>query len=483
MKQTLSRSRILSLRDSAVKFLNGNLYPFLVALFVLIGHVTALEFYFNIPIILSAVFCLIFSPTLKPFIIVLTTFLYQINLKHTPGAFYETQEELGFDPEYYTKPAILTVIIILALIVFSAIIYRFVRYSALRLRKNTPLLFPISLFCSALVLNGAFFQFYTVSNLFYGLAQVLVFFFIFYLFYFGLRDIPKAELVSYISYVALLNAMVLVGEMAFMYLTYENLFLPNGSILKEWINLGWSVSNPIAFNITVLMPMLAYGAMTKRASPIYFIATVACFASAILTLSKNAFVFSTLTFIACLVFGCIKGEKRKLFRIMTLLLFAIGAVFFIIFFDKIYLLFEEYLNRGFSDNGRFALWERAFECLLESPLFGVGFFNFGDIGTPTFLEILPTMAHNTIFVVMSSMGIFGLISYAYYRIRTVLPLIKRPTTEKTAFLLTLASMLAMSLLDNHVFYIHTMFYYSIILAVSVIITEREKEELADGAEL
>lgn len=476
MDEAIKQGRFIKFRDSFVKFLNGNLYPFIVALLVLIGHITGLEAYLVIPIILSATFGMIFSPTIKPFIVVLTTFIYQINLKHTPGIFYEDVQEDLFDPGYYAQPWVLAIIIALALPLFSAVIYRFIRFSALKIRRSTPLLIPITVLSLAFLLNGAFFQFYTVSNLFYGLAQAAVFFLLFYLLYFGLREIPTDELISYISYIALLNAMILIGEMAFMYLTYDNLISDTGSIIKEWINLGWGINNPIAFSITTLIPMIFYGAMTKRSSPLYFITAVAAYASAILTLSRNAFIFATLTFLACLIFGCIKGKKRLLFRIMTLALIAIGTAFTVIFFDKIYLLFEEYLNRGFSDSGRFALWERAFECFLESPLFGVGFFNFGDIGTPTFVDIFPTMAHNTLFIVLSSMGFFGIVSYLYYRAKTVIPLIKHPSSDKTAILITIASILAMGLLDNYIFYIHTMFYYSIILAISAIIVEREGSE-------
>lgn len=476
MDEAIKQGRLAGFRDSFVKFLNGNLYPLIVALLVLIGHITGLEVYLVVPIVLSATFGMIFSPTIKPFIVVLTTFIYQVNLKHTPGVFYEDAEEGLFNPEYYAQPWVLAIIITLSVLLFSAVLYRFIRFSLLKIRRSTPLLIPISVLSLAFLLNGAFFQFYTVSNLFYGLAQVLVFFIIFYLFYFGLREIPLGELISYISYIALLNAVILIGEMAFMYLTYDNLISDTGSIVKEWINLGWGINNPIAFSITTLIPMIAYGAMTKRTSPIYYLVMVAAFAAAILTLSKNAFVFSTLTLLACLIFGCIKGKKRLLFRIMTLALIVIGTVFTVIFFDRIYTLFEEYLNRGFADNGRFALWERAFECFLESPLFGIGFFNFGAIGTPTYIDIFPTMAHNTLFIVLSSMGFFGIVSYLYYRAKTVIPLIKHPSGDKTAILITIASILAMGLLDNYIFYIHTMFYYSIILAISAIIVEREGSE-------
>ena len=43
------------------KFFMGRIYPAIVAALVLIGHVTALEYYFNIPIIPASAECHIFG--------------------------------------------------------------------------------------------------------------------------------------------------------------------------------------------------------------------------------------------------------------------------------------------------------------------------------------------------------------------------------------------------------------------------------------
>ena len=75
-------------KEPMERFFLGKLYPFIIAALVLIGHTTGLEFYLNIPIILSASLAFIVCDSIKPFLPTMLTFLYQINQKHSPGIPY-----------------------------------------------------------------------------------------------------------------------------------------------------------------------------------------------------------------------------------------------------------------------------------------------------------------------------------------------------------------------------------------------------------
>ena len=66
------------LREPLVKFLEGRYYPPLVALLVALGHITGLEFYLNIIVILLAGLSLILCESTLSLITPLITFLYQI---------------------------------------------------------------------------------------------------------------------------------------------------------------------------------------------------------------------------------------------------------------------------------------------------------------------------------------------------------------------------------------------------------------------
>ncbi len=467
IKRITENERFILIRSKTAEFLNGRLYPLLVALFVLIGHVTALEFYFNIPIIISVCLGLFISPTLKPFLIVLTTFIYQIPFKHTPADFTYPYVP---DRDYYATPFILAGIIILGIAVLIALIYRFVRYSARNINQDTPLIMPVTLISLAFLFNGVFGGSYTVANLFYALSQIAVYFFLFYLLYFGLRDVKKEELISYVSYIALLNSMVLLGELAFVYLTYDNIFV-NGSLVKEAVNLGWAVGNPAGFLITSFIPMICLGAVNGKHPVPWLLATCATWLGAVATLSRNAMLFSTLTVIVCLIYGSLKGRNLRIFRIVSAVVAVACVIVVIIFHDKLFSVFKNLIDMGLDDHGRFDLWRRAVELFGKAPIFGVGFFGFGDIGTSTFIPILPTMAHNTLLVLLSSMGLFGFVTFIWYRVKLLSPLTKNRTHETNMLLISFLSIIAMSLLDNFVFYIYTMFYYMILQCTAIIVKE------------
>ena len=78
----------------------------------------------------------------------------------------------------------------------------------------------------------------------------------------------------------------------------------------------------------------------------------------------------------------------------------------------------------------------------------------------------PAMAHNTILEIMSALGIFGIAAYSLYRIASLIPLFKRPTTKKTMLYLGIIVILLSSMLDNFVFDIYPMFYSVIALSIA-----------------
>jgi len=75
------------------------------------------------------------------------------------------------------------------------------------------------------------------------------------------------------------------------------------------------------------------------------------------------------------------------------------------------------------------------------------------------------MAHQTFVQLLASMGIFGLLAYLYYRVMTVVPLIRRPRLDTVMLALSVGVLLAESLLDNFIFYFIPVIYYSIALAI------------------
>ena len=152
----------------------------------------------------------------------------------------------------------------------------------------------------------------------------------------------------------------------------------------------------------------------------------------------------------CPKISCLRrGKNKRVFRIITAAGVALVIILGAVLFDKIQELLRDYFERGFSDNGRYALWRAAFDNFLDAPIFGMGFYGF-NVETDVFGP-LTKQAHNTVLQLLSATGIVGFSAYAYYRFSTVKPIFKRPSFMKSMMAISIAVLLFGSLLDNFIF--------------------------------
>ena len=448
-------------------FFEGRIYPFIVALLILISHVTALELYLSIPLCLMASAALIVCESIKSFFPIMLMFLYMINRKHSPG--------VPNWSDYYQNGFRLGIIIFFLSILGLCFVYYIIKNIIPKARRGAPpMLITLTVLSVAFTANGMFSTYWSAGSLLYGLAQVLIYFLLFYVIYYGIEDEDTNDLISYLTYLSLLVAMVLIGETAFVFLTYENIFAEGGSIVKEEIMLGWGAGNPLGFSLGIIIPLLMRGAMKEKHWYIYFGSSVICWVCALLTQSRNALIFATAVLGVSILAACFVGERRRLFRFFTLGCVAVAALGVVVLFGKISSLFKDILNRGMADNGRYRLWSIGIENFKTSPLFGTGFFGYNDYITYISADFLPTMAHNTVIQLLSSMGIVGFIAYLAYRVRMLIPFLRKMTADKFMLLLTVLYVVGASMFDNFVFYIYTMFLYTIVIALATRIYEKQK---------
>ena len=455
------------------KFFEGKFYPFLVAAIVLTGHITGYEAYLCCSLLILASISLLVCDSIKPFLPFLLTFVYQINKKHTPG--HPTWSN------YYLQYEVLIPVLICFLFFVVCIVKYFKNHVYPKLSiKKSPLMISIILLSLAFILNGAFSSKWNLASLLYGSAQVLVYFFLFYLIFYGLEKENKDELINHITYLTALVALVLIGEMIFLFSTYENLITQWGGHLNHGeVLLGWGVSTPIGFSFSILIPVLMRGTIKSKFSIVYFLIATFCLIFAFLTLSRNAMFFSTLAFGISLVIILITSKKRFLLAFLAIILTACFWYIFANYSEKLrdifYFSFEYF---GFSSNSRKRLWDRSIQMFRENLIFGSGFFGYDEEISYTAATFLPDMAHGTIFQLLGSMGLLGIISYAIYRIRSFAPFVRKITVDKILLLGAILVTICMSLLDNYMFYFSTIFYYTTILAVAFRIREEDKKEIA-----
>ena len=451
-------------------FFEGKFYPPIVAFLVAAGHITGSEFYMNIILLSMAWVAFIVCRSTLFMITPLVCFIYQVTLVHSPG--FPTFSD------YYFKGAKLVIVLILAVITFGLIIFRFAVNLKREIDLKTPLLVSLCALSAAFLCNGAFSAEWEISDLVLGFVEAVAFLFVFYLFYFGLSGHSSDKLIDYLCYATLWIALVLIAESAFMYITYDNLIsLNDGSIIKDNINLGWGISNPIAASMAVLIPVLIYGAMRMKYPIIYFAVAFLTYIGSVVTMSRNALIFATLVLLVSLVIGCFKGKRKIPFIITTIVCILCALCGITLLWSRISELFSSMIEQGFADNGRFNLWRMGYENFLAAPIFGKGFFGFGDAGVFEAASFIPTTAHNTVIQLLSSMGIIGLIFYCYYRVESLVPLVRKPSLAKTMLYLSIFVLVGMSLLDSFIFFVYPMYYANIALAIIFRIDAEEKSAL------
>ncbi|MBQ8720113.1 MAG: O-antigen ligase family protein [Clostridia bacterium] len=440
-------------------------YPPTVAVLTLLTWSFGLEFYLFVVNLALMCVALCVCDTVTPLIMPFITIIYNVSIKNSPG-------HPTFSDYYFTSWRLPLLIIMIAAFVISLVVFMvknrvFSRISV----KDSVLLIPLFILSAAFALNGIFSKTAGVGNLIFGLSQAFAFLFIYLYIRYGFAERETTEeLGSYLAFISSLTSLVLVGEMAVLYLTGDGVF-EDGSIVKEAISLGWGVWNPVGVCIAVLIPMNFYGAM-KSSHPFYYFTTATLTAlAAVMTMSRNAMIAAIIFYATCVLISSFVGEHKRKFRIVT----AVGAVllvlFLIVFREKIAALLSDYLERGLSDNGRFELWQNGISAFLENPIFGVGFFG---VPADTFhvTDFMPNFSHQTFVELLAATGIVGLAAYLYYRVKSALPFFKRPTLLKTMLGLSILVLLVESLLDNFIFYIYPLVYYNTALAIVM----RDSEE-------
>lgn len=447
-----------------IKFFMGKWYPIVVAVLVVVGHVFNIDFYTNIPNFLLVSMALFLCDTMRPVVMFAISFVYQISLEHGPG--------LPNFSTYLFTGGRLIVFLILGIFLVSGIVYFLVTnrcFDGFGLR-STPLLVPLISLSAAFLLNGAFSGMWLLSSFLHGACQAVMFSGIFLLFYLGLRRDSCEEIVSCFAYASMLTAAALICQVANVYLTGGVIF--GGEAVKEDILFGWGIWNTAGASLSVLIPMCFLGVMKSRFSWVYFSVATLAYIAAVMTLSRNALLVGGIAYCACAVASCFIGRYKKVYRIIVSVGAFAVAVGAILLWDRIAVLLSDFLERGFSDNGRYELWKTGIDNFLISPLFGTGFFQYVS-DTFVSANFVPKLAHQTFIQLLSCMGIFGLAAYLYYRVASLVPFVKRPNVDKSMLLASVAVMLSMSLIDNFIFRFLHVIHYSIALAIGFVIYEQQ----------
>lgn len=443
------------------RYFGGEGYLLTLGVLALVGHIFALEIITMPLMLLSASVGIGMSGSFRPFSAVLVTFIFQCSVENAPSM-------PSFSSYYYTNWRGVLLFSLLVLVATVSVVYliRNKRISIARIRalpyKGVSVLLSISL-----ILSGAASGEWLGASLLWGALEAVCLVLLPYFLMLALSDSDADGALDYLISLAEILALVLIVETAHLYLTGD--VIADGVAQKGQVLYGWGIWTTAGMDMAVLIPLLALGAIRERRPLFRFLLMHVLYISCVLTLSRNALLFGGL---ALLLSAVAVLKKAPLRRIFSRIYFALGIIAILVlpvFVPHALRLLNDFLERGFSDNGRIELWRYGIECFLESPIFGKGFF---ALSTDTFRaeDIFPPMLHNTFIQLAAAAGAFGLLSYIAWESARLWRLILPCNTERFLLFLSLMTLLLMSLFDNFIFHLQPTFIFALLLATA----EKEK---------
>ena len=435
-------------------------YPLTVGLLCFLSHVSSLEWLFGGVIVISASFALILTDSMRAILCPVACICYHI--ARVDGA------QSKDSPDYYLSGigAVVFSVLVLSFCLSAAIFFvKKYRRGALAGAK-TPFSLSAPLLTLALLLNGIGAEGYTPKNLLMGIFSSLTLFFFFYLFYFGLIGEKTEKIIDSFTLSGAVIALTVSAELLWLYTSGG--VISDGAVIKERMVFGWGIWNTAGSILVSAIPACFLGFFCGRHRWFYFASASIGYIAAVMTLSRNALVLSTVIYISLFIVSAFIGNSRRVMKKLLPIFALFCAVLAAILSPKIVKLLSDYIDRGFSDNGRFALWRAGISDFLSAPIFGRGFF--GVSAPPDFASALPGMLHSTPIQLLASSGVFGFLSYLIYRAESLLRIFLRPSREVIIVSLSFISVLFGSLIDNFIFYMHQMIFPSIALAIAFIMT-------------
>ena len=449
-------------------FIRSPWYPAISVLLMICAELFSLElpvFYIYFVFILITV---LFDEDLLGVFVLIPCHYLAISAPNNPGKHAQT---------LFSTPTQMAQLVILISVYGVLLTSRLISLILLHKNKRSPELWlGILCFSLTLILGGAFSGYWGKRTVMFALVEIGSLFAIYFFFYYAVnwKNIPR-------HYGMMLFLIFGVGVMAEILGMY---FMP-GAVSQTTVNrnafyTGWGIYNNVGCVMAMCMPAPFYFAVKRKEGWSFALLGIVFYLAVLLSQSRNAMLFGTVIFIACVAIVLIrtKGWERWknliVFGAFALILLVVGLVLR----DRLIKLFSGVDQVGLNDSLRFDTYRACWKRFLEAPFFGSGFYHTPgtvlqpDTGMWTTIEgagetgFMPPRSHNTLFQLLASGGIFMVLGYLVHRIQTGILFFRRPSTEKTFVFLSVTALLLTSLLDCHLFNFGPGLLYSALLLIA-----------------
>lgn len=301
------------------------------------------------------------------------------------------------------------------------------------------------LLAAGLFTNGFFYSDYVYLNLVSGLSHIAVFVGIYVVVRALMR--PTRDSLRYFSYICMVCGLMASIHLCLAYFMNKP-FIDSGFSDKALLHVGWGMSNSVGTMLFRCMPLCFYLMCTEsKHNWYYFLAAVLMVIATVFTYARSSLIITVPVFGICYILVLIFGKNRRQSLVCGGVCLVLGIAGVVVLWDKLSTLLKFFIENGFSDRGRFGLWDEAVGLWRKYPVFGVGLRRGYKTRFMTYYYF-----HNTVMQFLAAGGTVGVATYLFHRMQTVALFTQRPTLDRTFLLLLLAGIWVMSLLGCQYMY-------------------------------
>lgn len=334
-------------------------------------------------LVLLAAFQLIFARDGKPALATVVLFIFSLGdlSKIVSPAFYRTAAYIMFP------------------VIVAAFLYRLIRVLLEKEFTLGNLFWGMAIAAVVTMLGGIGYAPFSIKHVGIVFGMCLAGFGFYLLFVNTIRE-------NFVKYAAKL--LLCAGMLVFLELVILYIRTPQAINMKSLIDLGWGISNNIAGILAMAIPLTLYLAIDSKHNYCYIVLAFLLYVGVFLTFSRGNILFVSLLMLPMLVYVFCRA-KRKFGVLIPVVGVAIAALIcFITMYDKIMLVLEKILEKGFDGSGREAIYVRAIKEFYKWPIFGTGVFgNQWEAGSYN-------MYHCTILQILVNFGVVGLLGYVLF---------------------------------------------------------------------
>ncbi len=453
-----------------LKFYDSNYYPLVIFAVVLLSHCLAIDVVGILLVFLSACFTNIFCDDIRSSLPVVFMGPLCVSTQNSPGYNWSTS--------YYSNPVIVGLIVFVCALTIITLIARIIIYKEYKSIFTKRFLLLGFLFLGvAYLISGLFSKYYNLDNLMM-ISIILICHTLGYLLYsISLRR--REDNVQYLAKVGVLSIILVILEIAFVYVLRYEWGTPLDSDWKDKLVLGVLVSNSAGEYIAIFLPFCFYLCCTQKRGYLYYLISILSLIGIYFTFSRTALLFSVPTFMLGSVIVCFIGKNKKICRFIFagLCLLGLGLLLILIYKGYLLKLATFFINAGFSDRARFRIWSDMLNYFKNYPIFGVGFSAYFNERQEFFGFIFRSFAHNTIVQVIASMGIVGSLVFLYHRFEVFKMFLTKLNFSKFFLLFSTIVFMLCGLLDQIYVLPNFAIFYTILLTFAEKETEYNSELL------